>query len=174
MGNGKRIREIGLRRTIGALRRDIHTQFLFESGLLAGTGGVIRVLGGVGAAWATSALGYSEKCRGPRRPWAKVIWKMSVNRERCDGIEHRVAEAGGRVAAVLNDCEYGVSVLGSEMGLTLLKSAMAALDDDPRWDVNQVAAMKPKESSADELVGDKGLPQKATALSFGLSPGDVG
>jgi putative ABC transport system permease protein len=54
----ERTQEIGLRRAVGALRRDIRSQFLFESGLLAGIGGMAGVFGGVGTAVAVSALGY--------------------------------------------------------------------------------------------------------------------
>jgi putative ABC transport system permease protein len=72
----ERTPEIGLRRAVGALRRDIRNQFLFESGLLAGAGGVIGVLGGVGAALATSALGYSETVIS--WPAAAVAFSFSV------------------------------------------------------------------------------------------------
>jgi len=54
----ERTREIGLRRAVGAMRRDIRNQFLFESGLLAGAGGLSGVLLGAGGAWAATALGY--------------------------------------------------------------------------------------------------------------------
>jgi len=54
----ERTEEIGLRRALGALRRDIRSQFLFESGLLAGMGGLVGVTSGVGTAIAVSALGY--------------------------------------------------------------------------------------------------------------------
>ncbi|MCL5280714.1 MAG: ABC transporter permease [Planctomycetes bacterium] len=54
----ERTEEIGLRRALGALRRDIRNQFLFESGLLAGMGGLVGVTSGVGTAIAVSALGY--------------------------------------------------------------------------------------------------------------------
>jgi len=52
--------EIGLRRALGARRPDIRMQFLIESILLAGTGGGIGVIIGVGCAYALSALGYWE------------------------------------------------------------------------------------------------------------------
>jgi putative ABC transport system permease protein len=53
-----RTEEIGLRRALGALRRDIRNQFLLESAMLAGAGGVAGVVGGVGLSFAVSALGY--------------------------------------------------------------------------------------------------------------------
>jgi putative ABC transport system permease protein len=54
----ERTREIGLRRALGALRRDIRNQFLLESGMLACAGGVAGVAGGMGLSLAVSALGY--------------------------------------------------------------------------------------------------------------------
>jgi len=42
----ERTTEIGLRRALGARRRDIRRQFLLESALLAATGGAVGVLGG--------------------------------------------------------------------------------------------------------------------------------
>jgi putative ABC transport system permease protein len=52
--------EIGLRRALGARRPDIRLQFLIESILLAGTGGAMGVIIGVGSAYALSAFGYWE------------------------------------------------------------------------------------------------------------------
>ena len=56
----ERTPEIGLRRALGATRRDIRVQFLLESGMLAGSGGLIGVVAGVAAAVAVSWLGYWE------------------------------------------------------------------------------------------------------------------
>jgi putative ABC transport system permease protein len=54
----ERTPEIGLRRAVGALRRDIRNQFLMESAMLSGAGGVAGVAGGVGLSLAISTLGY--------------------------------------------------------------------------------------------------------------------
>jgi putative ABC transport system permease protein len=43
----ERTREIGIRRALGAKRRDIITQFLVETVMLSGAGGVIGVLLGI-------------------------------------------------------------------------------------------------------------------------------
>ena len=56
----ERTPEIGLRRAVGALRRDIRNQFLVEAGLIAGPGGVLGAVFGVCAALAMSGLGYWE------------------------------------------------------------------------------------------------------------------
>ncbi len=56
----ERTGEIGLRRAIGARRRDIRNQFLVESGMLAGSGGFVGVIGGLAAALTVSELGYWE------------------------------------------------------------------------------------------------------------------
>jgi putative ABC transport system permease protein len=47
----ERTREIGIRRALGARRRDIITQFLVETVMLSGAGGVIGVLLGVAIPW---------------------------------------------------------------------------------------------------------------------------
>jgi putative ABC transport system permease protein len=52
----ERTREIGIRRAIGATRRHILTQFLVETGVLSGIGGVVGVTLGVGLSLAVPAI----------------------------------------------------------------------------------------------------------------------
>ena len=52
----ERVREIGIRKALGANPRDIGAQFLCEAVVLAGSGGLIGVTGGVLAALATGAI----------------------------------------------------------------------------------------------------------------------
>jgi putative ABC transport system permease protein len=47
----ERTHEIGVRRTVGATRRDITLQFLAESVLMTGSGGLVGILAGAGVAW---------------------------------------------------------------------------------------------------------------------------
>lgn len=58
----ERIREIGVRRALGASRHDITMQFLAESSVLCFTGGIIGTLAGYGVAWGLTlgarALGF--------------------------------------------------------------------------------------------------------------------
>lgn len=49
--------EIGVRRAVGARRGDIIRQFIFESGLMSVTGGLLGVLGGLGLAALVSFFG---------------------------------------------------------------------------------------------------------------------
>jgi putative ABC transport system permease protein len=46
----ERVREIGIRKALGASPRDIAAQFLWEAAVLSGTGGVIGVVGGIAGA----------------------------------------------------------------------------------------------------------------------------
>jgi putative ABC transport system permease protein len=52
----ERVREIGIRKAIGASPSDIAYQFIWESIVLAGSGGMIGVFGGIGVAVAAGAL----------------------------------------------------------------------------------------------------------------------
>jgi putative ABC transport system permease protein len=47
----ERTREIGLRRAVGARRRDIMSQFLIEAVAVSLSGGIIGILVGIGASW---------------------------------------------------------------------------------------------------------------------------
>ncbi len=52
----ERTREIGVRKALGAKRRDILLQFVIESGLMATAGGIVGVLFGVGVGFGISTL----------------------------------------------------------------------------------------------------------------------
>lgn len=64
-----RTREIGLRRAVGARRRDILVQFLFEAGLLGAAGGLLGVGFGIGGSYAVAALGVWD---------ALIYWPAAV------------------------------------------------------------------------------------------------
>jgi len=61
----ERIKEIGVRRAMGATRRDIRLQFLAEAVLISMTGGVAGILAGGGAAFAIERLAGIETIVSP-------------------------------------------------------------------------------------------------------------
>jgi len=56
----ERTGEIGLRRAVGALKRDIRNQFILEAAILSGMGGLIGVVSGIAGALMLSQLGSWE------------------------------------------------------------------------------------------------------------------
>ena len=65
MGIRERTREIGLRRAVGARRRDIVVQFLLEAVLLASGGGLLGAAGGIGASYGAARLGWETVLSWP-------------------------------------------------------------------------------------------------------------
>ena len=65
----ERTHEIGIRKSLGARRRDILNQYLVESSVLAGTGG----LAGVGIAWMVAVAVRSFTSVPMALPWSSVV-----------------------------------------------------------------------------------------------------
>jgi putative ABC transport system permease protein len=62
----ERTREIGIRRTVGATRRDVTVQFLAESLLMTVSGGAAGILCGIAVSWAVTAYaGWSTHVSAP-------------------------------------------------------------------------------------------------------------
>jgi putative ABC transport system permease protein len=70
----ERVREIGIRKALGASPRDIGSQFLCEAVVLSGSGGVIGVAAGVVGAIAGSAL-----IQRARPMWVGVVSHGAVS-----------------------------------------------------------------------------------------------
>ena len=65
----ERTHEIGIRKSLGARRRDILSQYLVESSVLAGTGGLI----GVALAWGVAILVRSTTPVPMALPWSSIL-----------------------------------------------------------------------------------------------------
>ena len=75
----ERTREIGVRRAIGAKRRDVIRQFLIETTIISLAGGVIGVLVGVGLSQLIGYLaGWSTIVTPPRSCWrSSCRWRSA-------------------------------------------------------------------------------------------------
>lgn len=73
----ERTREIGVRKAIGARRRDILWQFLLEAMVLTGVGGVLGILVGAGISWLVNA--FSPLPSAVSVVWITVAFTVSVS-----------------------------------------------------------------------------------------------
>ena len=74
----ERTAEIGLRRALGARRADIRLQFLLESAMRAGMGGLVGVAVGLGATWAAAALDWWETAVSWPAAVAGLVFSVSL------------------------------------------------------------------------------------------------
>ena len=71
----ERTHEIGIRKSLGARRRDILNQYLVESAVLAGCGGLL----GVGIAWVVATLVRSLSSVPMTLPWSSVFLGVGLS-----------------------------------------------------------------------------------------------
>jgi putative ABC transport system permease protein len=71
----ERTREIGVRKSLGARRRDILNQFLVESSVLAGSGGLV----GVALAWLLALLVRSTTSMPMALPWSSIFLGVGLS-----------------------------------------------------------------------------------------------
>jgi len=71
----ERTREIGIRKSLGARSRDILSQYMVESAVLAGVGG----LAGVAAAWVVAILVRSFSSVPMALPWSSVLLGVGLS-----------------------------------------------------------------------------------------------
>jgi putative ABC transport system permease protein len=74
----ERTREVGIRRAVGASRRDIGTQFLVESSLLTATGGVLGTLLGIVGSFAIQRLAGWPTALSPEMLATGVVTALAV------------------------------------------------------------------------------------------------